>query len=74
MANGWTPERKAKQAELIQNWQPWERSTGAKTEAGKAISAMNAYKHGLRSAEWLEDEKRVNELFRECKVFIRRVR
>jgi hypothetical protein len=40
--NGWTPERRARQAELIRNWKPWEKSTGAKTEQGKAVSKMNA--------------------------------
>lgn len=44
MANGWTEERKQKQRELIQNWKPWEKSTGAKTAQGKAKSKMNAYK------------------------------
>ena len=27
MANGWSAERKARQAELIRNWRPWERSS-----------------------------------------------
>ena len=49
MANGWTPERKAKQSELIQSWKPWEKSTGAKTIEGKAISSRNAYKGGSLS-------------------------
>ena len=49
MANGWTPERKAKQSELIQNWQPWNKSTGARTPEGKAISSKNAYKGGSQS-------------------------
>ncbi|OYY55650.1 MAG: hypothetical protein B7Y07_11650 [Halothiobacillus sp. 24-54-40] len=42
--NPWTPERRAKQAALIHQWQPWKRSTGAKTEAGKARSSQNASK------------------------------
>lgn len=29
-------------------WQPWTKSTGAKTAEGKAISAKNSYKGGLR--------------------------
>lgn len=29
---------------------PWRQSTGPKTEAGKALASMNAYKHGARSA------------------------
>jgi len=46
MANGWTPERRARQAELIQQWRPWEKSTGPKTEAGKRGASQNAYKGG----------------------------
>jgi hypothetical protein len=36
MANGWTSERRARQAALIQCWKPWERSTGPKTLGGNA--------------------------------------
>jgi len=50
MANGWTPERRAKQSKLIKTWKPWEKSTGAKTTEGKAKSKMNALKHGCRGA------------------------
>ena len=46
MANGWTPERRARQAELIRKWRPWEKSTGPKTEAGKTAVSQNAYKGG----------------------------
>src|SRR3954451_21000362 len=35
-ANGWTPERRARQAEAIQQWKPWEKSTGPRTTRGKA--------------------------------------
>jgi len=41
MANGWTRERQAK---LIQQWRPWEKSTGSKTEAGKHKISQNAFK------------------------------
>jgi hypothetical protein len=44
MANGWTPERRARQAELIRSWRPWERSTGPRTVEGMAISAANRKK------------------------------
>lgn len=44
--NGWTPERKKKQAELIRQWQPWKYSTGAKTAEGKIKVSQNAYKGG----------------------------
>ena len=46
MANGWTPERRARQAELIRQWRPWEKATGPRTEAGKAKTSQNAYKGG----------------------------
>jgi hypothetical protein len=48
MANEWTQERRARQAELIKTWRPWERSTGPKTATGKAIVARNAWKGGSR--------------------------
>lgn len=46
MANGWTQERRARQAKLIQKWRPWEKSTGPRTQAGKAAVSQNAYKGG----------------------------
>lgn len=48
--NGWTPERRERQAERIRLWQPWKTATGPKTEAGKRRSSMNNLRHGLRSA------------------------
>jgi hypothetical protein len=48
MANGWTLERRAKQAECIREWRPWERSSGPKTEAGQAVVARNAWTGGTR--------------------------
>lgn len=38
----WTPERRAKQAGIIALTRPWEKSTGPRTERGKAISSRNA--------------------------------
>lgn len=46
MANGWTLERRAKQAELIRNWKPWQQSTGPRSAEGKAEAAQNAFKGG----------------------------
>lgn len=46
MANGWTPERRARQAALIRAWKPWERATGPRTPDGKATASRNAYKGG----------------------------
>ncbi len=45
----WTPERRRKQAEIIRQNKPWEKSTGPKTQKGKDICSMNALKHGGRS-------------------------
>ena len=49
MANGWTAERRARQAKLIRRWKPWEQSTGPKTAVGKAKVSQNAYKGGMRA-------------------------
>lgn len=48
MSNGWTLERRQRQAELIMNWRPWEKSTGPRTERGKQASALRGYKGGER--------------------------
>jgi hypothetical protein len=50
MRNGWTPERRARQAELIRSWRPWERSTGPRTAEGKARASLNSYR-GAKRAE-----------------------
>ncbi|RSZ41158.1 hypothetical protein EJO70_14855 [Variovorax sp. 553] len=46
MANGWTPERRARQAELIHIWRPWEKATGPTSPEGKARVSRNAYTGG----------------------------
>lgn len=48
MENGWTSERRARQAELIRQWQPWKQSTGPKSPEGKAAAARNAWKGEIR--------------------------
>jgi len=48
MKNGWTQERRKRQAELIKNWKPWAHSTGPRTAEGKAKTARNADKGGSR--------------------------
>jgi hypothetical protein len=47
--NGWTQERRERQAEAIRRWRPWERSTGPTTPEGKARVAGNAWQGGHRS-------------------------
>jgi hypothetical protein len=49
MATTWTPERRARQSALIQQWKPWEQSTGPRSDLGKAAAARNAYRGGLSS-------------------------
>lgn len=48
MENGWTVERRNRQAKLIQNWKPWRYSTGPTSSKGKAKVAHNAWKGGFR--------------------------
>jgi hypothetical protein len=62
--NGWTPERRARQALAIRRWQPWRRSTGPKTEAGKARVTRNALRHGYRSRAWILKAKRIRRPIR----------
>lgn len=40
-ARRWTAEQRAQQAAKIHQWQPWTRSTGARTPEGKAICSKN---------------------------------
>lgn len=47
--NGWTLERRAKQAELIRTWKPWKRATGPRTAEGKARVARNPWRGGHRN-------------------------
>ena len=74
MGKGWTPERRARQAERIRQWKPWEKSTGPRTEAGKAASNQNALVHGERSAEAVEARKQFNDVMRSSRVIIDRLK
>lgn len=51
MANGWTTERRARQAKAIRGWRPWEQSTGPRTTEGKARASQNAYRGGHRQVQ-----------------------
>lgn len=65
-ANGWTLERRRKQAELMSALRPWEQSTGPKTPEGKATSSRNAWKGGHR-AQLRELSKMINEYARQSR-------
>ena len=74
MANGWTPERRARQAELIRAWRPWEKSTGPRTDEGKATAARNGDTCGAWGIE--RDnlrvlKRQVSELLRQQRELLR---
>jgi hypothetical protein len=56
-----------RQAALIANWKPWSHSTGPRTEGGKATSARNARRHGMRSRSVLEEARMLRKLIRQCR-------
>ena len=43
-------------------WQPWENSTGATSEPGKAIVSRNAIKHNWYGKEMIGLRKRLIEM------------
>ena len=49
MATTWTPERRARQAELIRQWKPWAKSTGPRSPEGRQRVSRNAWTGGHRS-------------------------
>jgi hypothetical protein len=57
---GWTIERRKKQARAIKTWRPWEYSTGPRTPEGKARSSRNADRGGHRR-QWRAFSKFLNE-------------
>jgi hypothetical protein len=70
MVNGWTPERRAKQAELIRQWMPWKQSTGPKSVEGKERVAKNAWTGGHRQ-KMRELTKMVNEQVKQSRALVK---
>ena len=63
-ARKWPEEQKLRQSEAIRQWQPWQSSKGAITEAGKTKVSKNAFKGGYRLlirdlAEVLREQKQL---------------
>jgi len=58
--------KRARQSLAIRSWQPWKRSTGPKSDAGKAVVARNAVKHDGRSADTLAELKALRQLLAQC--------
>jgi deoxyribodipyrimidine photolyase len=69
MVNGWTLERRARQAELIRTWKPWEQSTGPKSAEGRLRVGRNAWTGGHR-AELRELSKLVNAEIRQAREMV----
>ena len=70
-ARRWTEAQRQRQSQLIQKWQPWRSSTGAKTAYGKARSSQNALKHGFRSREAIDLQKEVSSNTRHLKQMLK---
>jgi len=64
----WTTEARLKQAERIRALCPWKHATGPRTEEGKARSARNAWKGGVRATV-----ARFNRLLSETAAITQRV-
>jgi hypothetical protein len=47
-ARHWTSTQRAQQSRLIQNWKPWNNSTGPRSTVGKVIVSTNPFKGGTR--------------------------
>lgn len=47
-ARSWTQEQRQRQREAIQNWRPWEQSTGPRSPEGKELVSRNGWKGGTR--------------------------
>jgi hypothetical protein len=63
----WTKDERARQAQLIHQWKPWEKA-GVRTPEGKDISRLNAYKHGAYSAATQADRKAMADQLRLLKA------
>lgn len=69
----WTLAERERQAEAIQAWKPWERSTGPTTTEGRAIASGNATSHGMRSMAWAVERKKLNEVLHSFKTSMQTV-
>ena len=65
-----TKEHRQMRSQMIHQWKPWLKSSGAKTEEGKTVSSMNAYKGGLRQ-EQRELNRQLNEQMKVMLKFMR---
>jgi len=61
----WTEEMKQRERDRINQTKPWLYLKGTKTPEGLKRSAMNSYKHGMRSAQMRELESQLAQLKRQ---------
>ena len=64
-ARQWTESQKARQRALIQTWQPWKLSTGAKTPEGKTKVSRNALKTGEYTAAARQEHREFRAMIKE---------
>ena len=69
MPRKWTPEQKARQAELIKLWRPWETTQGPDTPEGKKRSAMRGYKGDPRGT--LAEARKLARVIADDKKFLK---
>ena len=74
MTKTWSPAARAAAAQRARHHRPWTRSTGPRSDAGKAISRMNALKHGMRSRLRREPYRMMADRLRQLARFTRAVR
>jgi hypothetical protein len=60
----WSPEAREKARQRMMSVRPWEKSTGPRTEEGKAKSSQNNFKHGRRSRTMTEVNRVITEVKR----------
>lgn len=70
----WTPESRQRQRELIQNFRPWEHSSGAKTRWGRFCCSNNGYQSMPKLSSFTTSDEQRNILFLASKTLIELLR
>lgn len=68
----WTKAERVRQAGIIKQIKPWEKSTGPRTQAGKEKSKMNAYQDGSYTEEGKKEYKYARSLIKATRVLHRK--
>lgn len=69
----WTPEARAAQSARARQTQPWTKSTGPRTAAGKAKSAANSLKTGAHTFQRRAERQALNAIFTAHRRWLRRL-